>query len=158
MRSAIERGVQKIVEDNGLRRGAGMPVEDRVREVTVDVREHLAHEVLAKLPGRVPQPVRMPVVAGEEEQPHVLEGVCRQNDRVRELCLWATQRVDVLHASRPAVGVGQDPSDPAMRPQVEIAGGQRFPHARQPGMPFVAGPGAEAIVPRGVRHLRVAVV
>ena len=100
-----------------------------VREVAVDVREHLAHEVLAELPGRVAQTVRMPVVAGEEEQPHVLEGVRRQDDRVRQLRLWTAQRVDVLDASRPAVGVGQDPGHPAMRPQVEVSGGQRFPHA-----------------------------
>ena len=40
----------------------------------------------------------------------------------------------------------------------KLPGGQRFPHARQPRMPFVAGPGAKAIVPGGVGHLGVAVV
>src|SRR3954468_7403774 len=54
MRSTIERRVEKIVDHNGLRRGSGMTIEDRFREVAVDMREHLTHEVLAKLPGGVP--------------------------------------------------------------------------------------------------------
>src|SRR3954453_12449053 len=45
-----------------------------------------------------------------------------------------------------------------MRPQIEIASRECFPNARQTGMPLVARPGAEAIVPRRIRHLRVTVV
>src|ERR1700740_1075322 len=45
----IEISRQKIVEHDSLSSGSGVPVENRVWEKAIHVREHLRHEVATKL-------------------------------------------------------------------------------------------------------------
>src|SRR5215212_10255524 len=77
---------QEVVENLRLRRRSSMPIEDPVREVAVDVGEHLGHEVLADLTRVVAQAVRVPGISGEQQQAHVVERVALHSITVEASC------------------------------------------------------------------------
>ena len=103
-----------------------MPIEDPVREVAVDVGEHLGHEVLADLTRVVAQAVRVPGISGEQQQAHVLERVAAQHHRRGFLHVRRAVGVHVLNPPGLPVAVGENLDDPAVGLEVQDAGRQRF--------------------------------
>src|SRR5262249_50221970 len=108
--------------------------------------------------GRVAETVGMAIVAGEEEEADVLEGVGGEDDDVGVLKAAAAVGVEVFDAGGSALRVRDDSEDAAVGSQVEVAGGQRFRNGSEGGVPLVAVAGAKAVAPGTVGGGGVTVV
>ena len=113
---------------------------------------------LPTCPALLPETVRVPPVAREQQQAYVLEGVAAQDDRARLLYVDVAAGVDVLDAVGVSVAVGQDADDAAVGPEVEVTRRQRLGDRGQGRVPLVVVEGTETEVPGRVRGRRVAVV
>ncbi len=148
-----------VVQAPHLRCGARVAVEIGLREVPVDVGPHLGDEVLADLPQVVAQALGVPLVPREQEHAHVLERIAAQDHRARLLHVRGPVRVHVLHAPGAPVAVGEDADDPAVGPEVEVAGRQGLGDGGEAGVPAVVLEGAEpGAAPGGVPVRREPVV
>src|SRR3712207_603546 len=152
VRGRFEVRGHEVVKAPHLRRRPGVTVEDRVRKEAVDVCPHLGHEVLTDLASVVARPAGMPVVRREQHEPHVLERVAAKDDRTRLLDARFSVGVHVLHSAGASARVGEDADDPAVGPEVEIAGLERLGYRGEGRVPAVVVVGTEpGAAPGGVR-------
>src|SRR6516225_1387108 len=92
----------------------------------------------------------MPRVTREEKQANVLKRVRAQNHDASPLKATPTRRIDIFCPVRPAVLVGSDLDNTAMRPQIKIAGGKCLRNRRKGRIPFVSVKRAEPVTPGAV--------
>src|SRR3712207_9026197 len=94
----------------------------------------------------------------EEHQAHVLEGVAAQDHGASLLHVYLSVCVDVLDAAGVPARVGEDADDPAVGPEVEVAGSERLRDRGQAGVPPLVVEGTEPAAPGAVGGSRVPVV
>src|SRR6478752_7579897 len=95
-------------------------------------------------------------IAREKKQPQILESVGAQNDSSRFLEAALSLGIQVFGSIGSAVLIRSDPNDPAMSPQIKIAGGQCFRDRGERRVPFIAVVGTKPIAPSAIGGGRAA--
>jgi hypothetical protein len=82
--------------------------------------------MFAQLTGVVAQSIRVLRIAGEKKQTKVLKSVRAQNHDPSPLKATSARGINVFRPVCVTVLIGSDPDNPAMSPQIKIAGRQRL--------------------------------